>query len=738
MTKKLQHKKKFKYIFIIFNVALLLVCANLLKNVIPFEIKSLLSPVHPLRVQYEKDLQSFNDESLVWIQVRKTDGPFLPADINKTSLAIINKIKMTKWLEDPVGPSNAKFFEIDKEGIVLKKFFDKNGLSPESAQKLQSTFWKNVIVSKDFSSFLISFRFSKNTPRSSEKKIVDELKHFLNLIKEEKPNLDYGMLGSKVASVAFYDEMIFQQVIITPLLILILGLFFYFIYRSFQIVAWSFYVLFLCYALTLVLIILNEKGLGPYSTFALMFSAIVATADLIHVWGRLNQLHGPFEERLDRAFKIAKFPCLLTSLTTAIGFFALIVNQNLPVKYFGLYCAFVCILEWAFIFYVLPSLLKAFNFHATQHNVIKPSVHQFTHRFIFKNSKRIILISALLLGWFTYNSFKIKIDDNFYTKFEDSHFLSRSIESFSKSFNFVGTIDILYQLDEKSPFDPNFLAVSEKIENEFREIKHVSKISSQKALDQEIFSSAKNITLTNDDKNTILNFMRDYGMLSGFYSEKGKTARTTLFLDSMATADLDSVLLRIDAIKEKYKDQVSFRTSGFANIRSYINSRVISDFYESFFLSFFLIFCCYYWLYRDFKISFLALLPNALPILSISGLLGFLQIPVDTNLVILVCVAFGISGDNTIHLSYNSQEFQKEGFSYKESIDRSLNLVGGALWCTSMVFLVALPVFLLGHLKLFKHLAFFLGLSFIIAFMADVILFPAIQKEWNAFRKSKD
>ncbi|MEK7356984.1 MAG: hypothetical protein AAB250_11075, partial [Bdellovibrionota bacterium] len=127
------------------------------------------------------------------------------------------------------------------------------------------------------------------------------------------------------------------------------------------------------------------------------------------------------------------------------------------------------------------------------------------------------------------------------------------------------------------------------------------------------------------------------------------------------------------------------------------------------------------------KWSLIALIPNALPLLAISGLMGILKVPVDTNLVILICVVFGVAGDNTIHLTYVLRQERSKGASYDEALQRAWRLIGIAMIGTCGAFLFCLPVFLLGSLKLFNQIAVFLSIAFIAAFIADAIVFPAFQ-----------
>ena len=701
----------------------------LMRHTVPFEIQTLLSPSNPVRIQYERDQQIFNDEASAWLVVER-DQAFAPDEMSLLSERIGRFFESNQGIESVLGPHNAEFPEFPKGALHLTPFIEDGKWTSRAKEKLDSEVWHSNLVRPDETAFLIGFRFADHLTRPEEKPLIDRLERFLSALKHEHPGLRTGLLGAKIASAAFLGEMQYQQRVITPLLLLAIGLFLFLCYRSWQILIWNFFVMFICYALTLCLIILVEGGLGPYSSFALMFAFIVATTDLIHFFSRYQQLDGTPEERLQKTLQIAAVPCLLTSLTTAAGFFALIINQNLPIRYFGLYCAFSCILEWLVIFYLLPPVLRAFRFHPRHFRVqIENGIKPF-RRFLERSAKGIAAISFLFIVIFGFSSFRLQIDDNFYTKFVSSHPLSRSIDLFSKGFQFVGSIDLILK-----PRNSDFLKTTDfseikKIEREIESDLHVARISSLRQVNEDLSSEMpKNLSANQADqlRYSILGLFNDYGGIRSAFHEPSGELRTEIFLKSLATQDLNAVLSHIEKLKEKYKDQIEVRAGGFSVLRSYINGRVIDDFFQSFFLSFFLIFLCYLWLYRSWKWALLGLLPNALPLVTISGLMSLFQVPVDTNLVILICVAFGISGDNTVHLSYVLRQEQKAGLGYDQALEKALRLIGIAMVATSGIFLFCLPVFLLGHLKLFSHIAIFLSTAFLAAFLADVVVFPALQ-----------
>lgn len=728
------NKKRLIQILVIIWILLQLVVTGYsFKKNIPFEIQSLLHKDNPIRLQYENDLKAFNDETINWI-ILEREKPFKISEIEALSQKLGLKLEMNYGVESILGPHNAKYFQFDSEGFSLVKFIKESGLSKEALEELNSDLWKNNLVRSDFRAFLVSFNSTSNLPRKEEQKVFNEITKSLHQLESENPGLHTGVLGAKAASVDFLQEMQFQQRVITPILLLVIVAFFFLCFRSWQIVAWSMFVLFVCYTTTLCLIIFVEGGLGPYSSFALMFAFIVATSDLIHFFGRLQQISGTIEERIQEALKISWFPCLLTSLTTSAGFFALIVNQNLPVRYFGLYCAFGCMLEWYIIYYILPGLLRAFNFNPNLSPYDSDHLSGRLQDYLNRFARYIPTLTSITLMAGVYFTTQLHIDDNFYTKFQDSHPLSRTLNIFSDEFDFVGSINVIVQprTEVNGIYSPELHADLKQIETEVQANAKVSRITSLPKIYDNLKEKLERTSRTKEnsvqENEAVLNLLYNYGTLSEFYNEGQKQYRFSVFLRSLASEDLESVLKTVEEVGHKYKDKYEIRPSGFSVIRSYINGQVIQDFFESFFISFVLIFICYYILYRSVKWSLLALIPNAVPLLAVSGLMGLFKVPIDSNLVILICIAFGISGDNTVHLTYVIQQQMKKGDSYETALKKAYRLIGIAIIGTSAAFIVCLPVFLLGSLRLFDHIAVFLSAAFIIAFLADAFVFPDLQK----------
>ena len=83
----------------------------------------------------------------------------------------------------------------------------------------------------------------------------------------------------------------------------------------------------------------------------------------------------------------------------------------------------------------------------------------------------------------------------------------------------------------------------------------------------------------------------------------------------------------------------------------------------------------------------------------------------------LTCILIGIAVDDTIHFLWAMKK--ANGISPQEKIQQSYHQTAGALIQTTLLFVVAIPCFLLMELKLFVQIGTLLSLVFIAALLAD-------------------
>lgn len=695
-----------------------------LKNIKPFEVQKLLPEDHPQRILYEAFNEKYDDENKVFLLL-KSKKVFTPKILNSVLSQIESNLKFTKGINSQGSLKNAKYIKYNGKKFSLIPFIKNHEWSEYAKSKLQTPFWKNTLISKDLRSTLITFSLSSKLERNQRVPLVKKVLEQINEVIHQHQNLKIFYIGTEVANYWFTVEMVKNQTIITPLIFLIIGAFFFILFKSLKIAIASLLTILMGYALTIVMITFLENGIGPYSSFALFFVLIVSTADLIHFFTAYEK----YKQDINTTIKNIAYPCFLTSITTAIGFSALLLNENIPIRFFGVYCAIGTFICYFLTFLFLPEFLTIIKLDSKNKNsfININSISEKLSVFIIKRKNFILFTFFALSSIFIWKSLSLTIDDNLYRKFKDSHPLTIAVDNFSDKLNFVGSVDLIFTPHNSTKIDSfENLKLIKKIENEvslqpvFSHIQSYTQLKDNITQELSLYKSESNTRI----QNSFLSMLEDYGGLKTFYKNRENEIRSIVFLKSLNSSSLESFLSNIEKINKKYPE-ISVKASGFSAIRNYINQNIIRDFIVSFSYSLLIILIVFLFIFRSVKWALLGILPNIFPLITISGLMGLFNITMESNLIILVSITIGIAVDDTIHFIVTFRNELKTN-TKQAAIEITIQKTFKALLSTTLIYVLCFPVFLLADLKLFMQMGAFLLLSFIAALAADFFLLPAL------------
>jgi len=127
------------------------------------------------------------------------------------------------------------------------------------------------------------------------------------------------------------------------------------------------------------------------------------------------------------------------------------------------------------------------------------------------------------------------------------------------------------------------------------------------------------------------------------------------------------------------------------------------------------------------RLGVVSVVPNALPILAATGLLGATGLPLNPTAVVALCVCLGIAVDDTIHyLARYRLERARRGVGPWEATRRSLAAVGGALGTTTAVLILGSGATALSEMPILWTFGVLLMAGLGAAFVADVVVLPAM------------
>jgi predicted RND superfamily exporter protein len=128
----------------------------------------------------------------------------------------------------------------------------------------------------------------------------------------------------------------------------------------------------------------------------------------------------------------------------------------------------------------------------------------------------------------------------------------------------------------------------------------------------------------------------------------------------------------------------------------------------------------------DVRLGLLAMIPNLVPIIIALGAMGYLGIPLNTYNLIGGSIAIGLAVDDTIHFFHNFRRYYVKSGDINFAVSETLGSAGRALLATTLILVFSFWMRLYSDLKVIADFGLVLGIALLVAFLADVLLAPAL------------
>jgi len=133
------------------------------------------------------------------------------------------------------------------------------------------------------------------------------------------------------------------------------------------------------------------------------------------------------------------------------------------------------------------------------------------------------------------------------------------------------------------------------------------------------------------------------------------------------------------------------------------------------------------WMFRSFRMVLVSLVPNLIPLLLTSAIMGYFGIPLKPSTILVFSIAFGISVDDTIHfLAKYRQELLLNNWKIKESVYAALKETGVSMIYTSVVLFFGFFVFVASDFGGTVALGLLVSITLFFAMMSNLLLLPAL------------
>lgn len=263
----------------------------------------------------------------------------------------------------------------------------------------------------------------------------------------------------------------------------------------------------------------------------------------------------------------------------------------------------------------------------------------------------------------------------------------------------------------------------------------VSYIEGLKFANQALYNgSPEEYRLPNQfDRAFIVNYLKkDEGqdsLLKNIINKDQSAARITVMVKDLNTQEIAQVKQDINKKvgeifpADKYKVTITGGAVTFLEGTNYL----LGDLLESSILTLILVALCMVWLFRNFRIVVISLIPNIIPMFMTAGLMGFFGVPLKPSTILIFGIAFGISIDSAIHyLDHFKQALQYNGGNIRSAVVTAIRETALSMIYTSVILFFGFSVFAASEFGGTVALGVLVAFTLFAATFTNLLLLPAL------------
>ncbi len=185
-------------------------------------------------------------------------------------------------------------------------------------------------------------------------------------------------------------------------------------------------------------------------------------------------------------------------------------------------------------------------------------------------------------------------------------------------------------------------------------------------------------------------------------------------------------------------EKLSYTVTGSGVIYTKGTTYLVSNLFTSLIAAVIFIGLLMAFLFRSWRMVVVSLIPNILPLVFTSGLMGYLGVPIKPSTILVFSIAFGISVDDTIHfLAKYRQELKSQSWNIKGSVLNAIKETGVSMIYTSIILFFGFSIFIASNFGGTQALGILVSVTLFVAMLSNLILLPTLLLTLERFVTTK-
>ena len=436
---------------------------------------------------------------------------------------------------------------------------------------------------------------------------------------------------------------------------------------------------------------------------------------------------------------------VMTSLTTMAGLLSFLAADLAAIAEIGTYAAIGVMLALVYTVVLLPVFIALFplktmppqkeNAVSMERPLLKIADFSIAH------TRKILAAGLILLIIFVPAVFKLKFSHNIVKYFPNDNPYRQSLEHVDDKLNGTITLEVVLDTNQENGlYDPGVLNRIEDFKGQLQVFRHpeihVGKVFSI----TDILKETHQALNENDPAAYRVPQERDVIAQELFLFENSGADDLERIVDSqfsktritLKTPWVDAVVCRnfirvIETkLQEVFGDRVTTHSTGLMALLARAIIAAIYSMAKSYGIALIAITLMMIAMLGNLKLGLVSMIPNLLPIIMTLGLMGWMDIPLDLNSLMIGSIAMGVVVDDTVHFMYNFQKYYDKRPDPGYAIRQTLTGTGRALLITSLVLCTGFFILMTASLNHLVRFGLFTGITILFALAADFLLAPAL------------
>jgi len=703
--------------------------------VVDFSLEQMFPENDIERERYEAFKDEFSREDDKFLLIYSNEDPLSRKNIS-TLEDITDDLEWIDGIEEILSLSNIE------DGFLFDQELSDSAWLSNREFVLNHPIYTNLVISADGKSgaIYVDLEDDVNDQQSREKvfNAVDDVTSY-------HQDWRWYEAGVPVLRTRYVELVTKERMIFIPLAGLVVVLILFFIFKQVNCVVLPL----LSISITLIWVsaLMAFCGISinliSYLTYILLL--IIGCSNCIHILMKYHECVSiedlTIKESILRVIRELGGALFLTSFTTAVGFFSLVMTNIRITKEFGFALGIGVILMFIIAIITIPIILLYLPKPDKKHTdrLIKESESFSVDRIDSATKKHpyvIILLSVIFFILSGIGMQKIDYNISILDDLRPGNSLYDDIKYVDENFGGMLPLEIVITSPDKSIFSIDFLKKAEIFEENLRSLSEIKK--SLSLVDHlKVINDALNpeqgmaIPLTGEE---VEDYLYDYDSASSLYKEDGSKYRISCRVGNIKSKVAEKLKIDIQNEFNKIFEKEEILVTGSTLLSLRTGRFLVRDLTNSFILAFGIIFISMIILFRSFRLSFIAILPNVIPLMAAAAVMGFSGIKLRPSTAMTFSIALGIAVDDTIHFLARFKQELKKTDATSVAISNAILSTGRPIIGTTIV--LSMGFFVLYFSEFVPNHEFgILGtIILVIALLASLFLLPVLL---NLFYKKR-